>query len=436
MKEFVIKLSNISKKYKLYHKPTDRLKESLSVSGKKYHKEFYALRDVSIAMKKGETLGIIGKNGSGKSTLLKIITGVLTPTCGKREVYGQISALLELGTGFNPEYTGIENVYLNGTMRGMSKDMIKQKIDDIVNFADINEFIHQPVKTYSSGMFARLAFSVMINFKPEILIVDEALSVGDVFFQQKCNGFMKQEMKQVTKLLVTHDLGSIANMADRVIVLSEGRIVFEGEPLKGIEYYTKLLHTETFVNKKKPPEIEKCSRESLLLSADWIKINQSSVGGAQEITIDAIGFEVEGEKYKGFIMKGNSIRFQLLVSSQKTTNNMIVGYIVKDKYGNAIFGENSHSSNLSTPAIEGNKSYIVELEMIWPEVHENDYFITLGIGEGSHEMQHVIQCWAHNIIQVKNITLSSVHGIFNNKIGKINVQEFKGGVFHDAMENK
>lgn len=423
MEEYIIKLSKIFKKYRLYRKPQDRLKESLSITGKKFHKEFFALRDVSVSVKRGETLGIIGKNGSGKSTLLKIITGVLTQTSGEREVHGQISALLELGTGFNPEYTGIENIYLNGTMRGLSKDDIEQKFDDIIEFADIGDFIHQPVKTYSSGMFARLAFSVMINFKPEILIVDEALSVGDVFFQQKCNRFMKEEMKDVTKLLVTHDLSSIANMADRVVVLSNGEVVFEGDPLKGIEYYTKILHTETFANTKKAQKSEEHSKERLMLSEDWMKTDKESLGGAQELTIDAIKFRVDDEEYKGFITKGNLLQIELLVSSRKMTDEMIIGYLVNDKYGNAIFGENSYSSNISVPSVEEGKSYVVELEIPWPEIQENEYFITFGIGEGFHEMQHVIQCWAHNVIQVKNITLGSVHAIFNNKIEKINVKE-------------
>ncbi|BFH11306.1 ABC transporter ATP-binding protein [Paenibacillus melissococcoides] len=423
MENYVIYLKNIFKKYKLYHNPVDRLKESMSITGKLYHKEFYALKDVSLSVNKGETLGIIGKNGSGKSTLLKIITGVLTQTSGERTVHGQISALLELGTGFNPEYTGMENIYLNGTMRGLSREVMQTKIADIIEFADIGDFIHQPVKTYSSGMFARLAFSVMINFKPEILIVDEALSVGDVFFQQKCNRFMKEEMRDVTKLLVTHDLSSIANMADRVIVLSEGEVVFEGEPLKGIEYYTKILHTETFSSKKKVEQKEERSKTDMLLSGEWVRTDEESLGGAQEIIIEAVQFKIDDEEYKGFVTKGNKLQVELLISSRKSTDEMIVGYLVNDKFGNSIFGENSYSSNLSVPIVEENKSYVVAIEIPWPEIQENDYFITFGIGEGFHEMQHVIQCWAHNVIQVKNITLGSVHALFNNKIEKISMKE-------------
>lgn len=186
MSEIAIKVDNVSKLYKLYDKPSDRLKEALGFSKKKRYKEHYALHNVSFDVNRGETVGIIGTNGSGKSTILKIITGVLNQTEGNVQINGRISALLELGAGFNMEYTGLENVYLNGTMIGFSREEIDAKLQDILDFADIGDFINQPVKTYSSGMFVRLAFAVAINIDPEILIVDEALSVGDVFFQTKC----------------------------------------------------------------------------------------------------------------------------------------------------------------------------------------------------------------------------------------------------------
>jgi len=184
--DIAIKAENLTKTYRLYDSNLDRLKESLHPLRRKYHHEFNALHDFNFEVKKGETVGIIGKNGSGKSTLLKIITGVLTPTSGSVTVNGRISALLELGAGFNPELTGIENVYFNGTLMGYSKEEMHAKLDDILGFADIGEFVRQPVKSYSSGMFVRLAFAVAINIDPDILIVDEALAVGDIFFQQKC----------------------------------------------------------------------------------------------------------------------------------------------------------------------------------------------------------------------------------------------------------
>ena len=228
--ETMIEIRDLTKVYKIYDKPIDRLKESLSITHKKYSKEFYALNEINLEIKKGENIGIIGTNGSGKSTLLKIITGVLSPTSGSVKVKGKISALLELGAGFNPEYTGLENIYLNGTMMGFNREEVEAKIDDILQFADIGDFIHQPVKTYSSGMFARLAFAVAINVEPEILIVDEALSVGDVRFQMKCMNKMKEMMSGgTTVLFVSHDINAIRRFCTKAVWLNNGVMQQVGE---------------------------------------------------------------------------------------------------------------------------------------------------------------------------------------------------------------
>ena len=222
MDNIAIKVENVTKIYKLYDKPSDRLKESLGLTHKKCYVEHYALDQVNIEVRRGETVGIIGTNGSGKSTILKIITGVLNPTSGNIVINGRISALLELGAGFNMEYTGMENIYLNGTMIGFSKEEIDAKLQDILEFADIGDFINQPVKTYSSGMFVRLAFAVAINIEPEILIVDEALSVGDVFFQAKCYRKFEEFKEQgKTILFVSHDLSSISKYCDRLVLLNK-----------------------------------------------------------------------------------------------------------------------------------------------------------------------------------------------------------------------
>ena len=242
MSEYAIDVQEVSKIYRLYDRSRDRLKEALHLSRKKLSKDHYALDKISFQVKKGETVGIIGTNGSGKSTILKIITGVLNPTFGKVKIDGRISALLELGAGFNMEYTGIENIYLNGTMIGFSEEEIEKKMDDILEFADIGDFVYQPVKTYSSGMFVRLAFAVAINIDPEILIVDEALSVGDVFFQSKCYHKFEEFKKQgKTIMIVSHDLSSISKYCDRVILLNQGHKLAEGSPKKIVDLYKKLL---------------------------------------------------------------------------------------------------------------------------------------------------------------------------------------------------
>ncbi len=236
--ENVIEAENITKVYQLYNKPQDRLKEALNPFKKSYHHDFYALQDVSFSVKKGETVGIIGKNGAGKSTLLKIITGVLTPTSGKVEVNGKVASLLELGAGFNPEMTGLENIYLNGTLMGFSREEMDSKVDTILEFANIGEFIHQPVKMYSSGMFARLAFSVAINVDAEILIVDEALSVGDMLFQAKCIAKMTEMMEAGTTILfVSHDIHAVRSLCNRGIYLENGKIKMAGDAGEVVDRY-------------------------------------------------------------------------------------------------------------------------------------------------------------------------------------------------------
>nr|MCR5272886.1 ABC transporter ATP-binding protein [Lachnospiraceae bacterium] len=242
MEDIAIKVDHVSKVYKLYDRHRDRLFDALNIKKNKNYREHFALDELSFEIKRGETVGIIGTNGSGKSTILKIITGVLNPTGGSVEVDGRISALLELGAGFNMEYTGIENVYLNGTMIGFTKEEIDERLDDILEFADIGDFVNQPVKTYSSGMFVRLAFAVAINIDPEILIVDEALSVGDVFFQSKCyHKFEEFKKQRKTILFVSHDLGSISKYCDRAILLNKGEKLYEGTPKDAIDLYKRVL---------------------------------------------------------------------------------------------------------------------------------------------------------------------------------------------------
>ena len=253
--ETIIDIKHLNKVYNLYDKPIDRLKEVLSPTHKSYQREHYALNDISLEIKKGESVGIVGKNGSGKSTLLKIITGVLNPTSGEINVKGKISALLELGAGFNPEYTGIENIYLNGTMMGYSKAEMDEKVDDIIAFADIGDFINQPVKTYSSGMFARLAFAVSINVEPEILIVDETLSVGDTRFQIKCMDKMKEMMEGgTTVLFVSHDINAIRRFCTKCVWINEGRLKEIGSVNTVSDHYMDFLKILDVENERKKEE--------------------------------------------------------------------------------------------------------------------------------------------------------------------------------------
>lgn len=261
MEDYIIKIENVSKVYRLYQKPIDRLYDSLGIRKGSKPEDFYALDNISFAIKKGETIGIIGKNGSGKSTILKIITGVLSQSEGKVKVCGKISALLELGAGFNSEYSGMENIYLNGMMMGYTHEEMRKRIPDILSFADIGDFINQPIKTYSSGMFARLAFAVAINVDPEILIVDEALSVGDMKFQIKCMNRMKEMMAGgTTVLFVSHDTNAIRRFCTRAIWLKEGKLESDGDTNYVIDRYCEYLKITDIASKDKEEKYVKKSK--------------------------------------------------------------------------------------------------------------------------------------------------------------------------------
>jgi len=272
--DIAIRIGCLSKIYKLYDRSIDRLKESLHPLRRSYHHDFFALKDVSFEIRKGETFGIIGKNGSGKSTLLKIIAGVLTPSAGTLEVNGKVSALLELGIGFNPDMTGLENIYFSGTIMGYSREEMDAKVDDIQAFADIGDFIHQPVKTYSSGMFVRLAFAVATKVDPEILVVDEALSVGDIFFQSKCTLLMKKMINNgVTLLFVSHDTSAVTNLCRRAIYLENGMVKTKGEAISVTDQYLKDMRQLIY---RASPECETPAGELLNIGANESILNQGN----------------------------------------------------------------------------------------------------------------------------------------------------------------
>lgn len=327
--------------YKLYDKPSDRLKEALGLTRKKLYKEHYALRDVNFDIQEGECVGIIGTNGSGKSTILKIITGVLTPTQGEVKVDGRISALLELGAGFNMEYSGLENVYLNGTMIGFSKEEIDARLDDILEFADIGDFIHQPVKTYSSGMFVRLAFAVAINIDPEILVVDEALSVGDVFFQAKCYHKFEEFKKQgKTILFVSHDLSSVSKYCDRVILLNKGVKLDEGSPKQMVDLYKQLLVGQDPVKQQEADKEKKAAVQSEGTGNFQANPNMLEYGNR---TAEIIHFEVLDDRgmLSNTIEKGTEFKIRMKVHFNEDIQEPIMAYTFKNIKGTEITGTNT-----------------------------------------------------------------------------------------------
>ena len=378
MSKIAISVKNLTKIYKLYDKPIDRLKETLSITKKKYHREHYALRDISFDVKKGESVGIIGTNGSGKSTILKIITGVLNQTSGELKVKGKISALLELGAGFNLEYTGMENIYLNGTMMGYTKEEIEKKLDNIINFADIGEFINQPVKTYSSGMFVRLAFAVAINIDPEILIVDEALSVGDVFFQAKC--YKKfQEFRDMGKtiIFVSHDLKSVSKYCDKVILLNKGIFIEEGNPKKVIDTYKKILVNQFDKEIKNEKEKEK-NVESKVLWKSKMNLNSNKLEyGNKDAEIIDFGILDENNILTNTVNKNESFRIKMKVRFNKKIQEPIFAFTIKDIKGNEITGTNTMIEEVYFKNPERNDVVEVEFEQIM-NLQGGEYLLSLG----------------------------------------------------------
>ena len=343
--EIAIAVDHISKVYKLYDKPMDRMVEALGLTKKKKYREHFALSDVSFQVKKGECVGIIGTNGSGKSTILKIITGVLNPTGGTLTVNGRIQALLELGAGFNMEYTGIENIYLNGTMNGFTEQEIESRMQDILDFADIGDYVKQPVKTYSSGMFVRLAFSVAINIDPEILIVDEALSVGDVFFQAKCyHKFEEFKKMGKTIIFVSHDLSSVSKYCDRVVLLNQGVKLGEGSPKEMIDDYKRVLVGQY--------ELPESKSESSLLNDEQIQVAVQKKAakqdtsklleyGTKEAVIEQFYMTDDRGTESKSIIKGSQFTIHMKVRFMADLPAPIFAFSIKTVKGTEITGTNT-----------------------------------------------------------------------------------------------
>ncbi len=409
MSDYAISVEHVEKMYKLYDKPTDRLKESLGLTRKKKYKEHYALHDVNFKVNKGETVGIIGTNGSGKSTILKIITGVLNPTAGEVKVNGRISALLELGAGFNMEYTGIENVYLNGTMIGFTREEIDAKLNDILEFADIGDFVYQPVKTYSSGMFVRLAFAVAINIDPEILIVDEALSVGDVFFQAKCYHKF-EEFKKLGKtiLFVSHDLGSIGKYCDRVVLLNQGVKLNEGKPKEMIDIYKKLLVNQYVDDDETEKEQENESDNENIKeeSGTWKDMTTSNPDiveyGNGLATIIDYGIKDAAGNMSNAIEKGSDFTIMFKVKFNEKVSDPIFAITIKDLKGTEITGTNTMFEKIDTGTVNKDEVRSVSFTQNM-NLQGGDYLVSLGC-TGYRDGEFTVY---HRLYDVFNITVIS-----------------------------
>ena len=419
-KNLAISVQGVSKIYKLYDKPIDRLKEAVSLTHKSYHRDFFALSDISFDVKKGETVGIIGTNGSGKSTILKIITGVLSPTTGTAEVSGNISALLELGAGFNSEYTGLENIYMNGTMMGFSREEMERRMDDILRFADIGDFVNQPVKTYSSGMFVRLAFALAINVDPEILIVDEALSVGDVFFQAKCYRRMEEMMKNgTTILMVSHDMGSIIKYCDKVVLLNRGHFVAQGEAGKMVDLYKKILANQTdelaeaLIEQKKEAlglpvgevHTDKSMKERMNLNPEVQEYGDGRASFEDFGTLDARG------NVTNLLLKGEMFTIRERVRFHAPIENPIFTYTLRDKKGTDITGTNTLFEGTEIKPVKDGDVYTVSFRQKM-NLQGGEYLLSMSC-TGYENGEHVVYHRLYNVLSLTVISNKNTVGFYD-----------------------
>lgn len=428
-KNIAISVMDVSKIYRLYDKPIDRLKEALSPTHKKYHKEFFALDKLSFNVEKGSTVGIIGTNGSGKSTILKIITGVLNPSTGSVKVDGNISALLELGAGFNSDYTGIENIYMNGTMMGFSREEMEKKLPEILEFADIGDFVYQPVKTYSSGMFVRLAFALAINVEPEILIVDEALSVGDVFFQSKCYAKMEEIRKKgTTILMVTHDMGSIIKYCDKVVLLNKGKFLAEGSARDMVDLYKKILAgqfdetsmelsdfnsgvVEDLANIKMSKEDTFMKTTNELMKAKMtINPSLTEYGDGRASIVDFGIVDAKGS-ISNLLMKGEYFYIKEKIRFNSKIKSPIFTYTIKDKKGTELSGTNTMLEAAKVEEVDEGDVYEVSFKQKMT-LQGGEYLLSMsctGFEEGDLQVYHRL----YDVASITVISNKNTVGIFD-----------------------
>lgn len=435
--DIAIRVSNLSKCYHLYDTPRERLKQFIlprlrRVAGKaqkQYFREFWALKDVSFEVKKGETIGIIGRNGAGKSTLLQILCGTLTPTGGTVEIKGRVAALLELGAGFNPEFTGRENVYMNASVLGLSKEEIDARFDNIAAFADIGEFIEQPVKTYSSGMYVRLAFAVIVHVDADILIIDEALAVGDAFFVQKCMRFLRDFMERGTVLFVSHDTGAVVNLCGYALWLQQGSVKLAGSPKEISEQYLKeqyqAIQGDVSLPASKTIEASKLDIHDFHdMRRDFINAtplrndievfrfspDASSFGSGNGAIVRVCLEDTEG-KPLAWVVGGEIVRLKLAVRLANNLPNLIFGFYVKDRLGQHLFGDNTHLSFVDHPLCGlANEEWAVAFTFRMPTMPVGDYSIDVAMGAGTQN-DHAVQHWIHDALTFVSHTSSGHMGL-------------------------
>ncbi|MHC2456938.1 lipopolysaccharide transport system ATP-binding protein [Rhizobium leguminosarum] len=442
--DVAIRVTGLGKAFKIHERPSDRLKEMimgrlrplLGLKQRTYSREFHALENITFELRRGETAGIIGRNGSGKSTLLQIICGTLTPTEGSVEVNGRVAALLELGSGFNPEFTGRENVYMNGAILGLSEAEIDAKFASIHAFSEIGDFIERPVKTYSSGMMVRLAFAVIAHVDADILVIDEALSVGDAFFVQKCMRFLRKFMETGTVLFVSHDTGAVVNLCNHAVWLEAGKLMAQGHPKEISEAYLQkqyesmqeVVVKQTSGHHVSPQRDDRQDTDFFPPVRDMRTdiINSSGLRNDIEVfSFDerASGFGAGGAKVVralltdqhsaplSWIVGGELVCLHVEVSAVTKLSRPIVGFIVRDRLGQALFGDNTYISHKDQQvAVPAGDRFSAQFTFQMPRLPRGDYTLSLAVADGT-QLEHTQHCWLHDALSFKSHSTSVTTGL-------------------------
>lgn len=445
-----VSVENVGKAFRMYKRKRDRAKQMILKNDKKYYHEHWALKNISFNLEKGQSLGIIGRNGSGKSTLLQLICKTIKPTEGEIEVNGKVAALLELGSGFNPDFTGRENILLNGLLLGLTKKNIQERLDDILSFADIGEFVDQPVRTYSSGMAVRLAFSVIAHVDADILIIDEALAVGDAFFTQKCMRYIQRFRENGSLIFVSHDANAVLSLCNKAILINKGKLVVNGTPKEVIEEYTKDLqksnttkYTENKESKEKAEKDLNINKETkdmesidksrwsdyrtqLINSSNYSntiyidkfdgELIQSEALGGESAKITSVSIEIlDGDNESNSQIKGGEVvRLKISFLAKETITRPITGFILKNDKGLVLLGDNT--ANKFIEKEEENfwitKGVHVDTEFIFtlPLLPEGEYSISASVAAGNQE-KHEILHWINDALLLRSQCTSIAAGL-------------------------
>lgn len=435
--ELALSVQGLGKCYHIYDKPQHRLLQGLFRGRRKFHRDFWALREVSFEVRRGETIGVVGRNGSGKSTLLQLVCGTLTPSEGRVRTRGRIGALLELGSGFNPEFTGRENVRLNASILGLDESRIDERFASIAAFADIGDFIEQPVKTYSSGMLVRLAFAVVAHMDADVLIIDEALAVGDALFTQKCMRFLHEFRQRGTIFFVSHDTGAVLNLCDRAMWLSEGRMVRFGDAKSVVEGYVRWNMeqlqgtTQRNLAAVVPAPADSASAGAITEGGQADVALPQGSGGPQETPSAGVPVPLEDEgfgrggaviEHAGLHQNGQRVnavrggeRVTLRIAARARTPLLspILGFHLKDRLGQVLWGDNSFLSTAGAPlALESGDAIVAEFEFVMPHLRSGEYVFDVAFAEGT-QAAHVQHHWVYDALVVHVVTDVPVFGLLS-----------------------